>query len=77
MLGFQAVGNDGRQGRQMAKKWLRLHSVRSAPAPTCDRSGRGQQIAVRSTFSNAAVQTPDASCHGHLEDADEGVAEAR
>ena len=41
LLGFQTVGNDGRQGRQMAGNWLRLHSVvRSAPAQTCARSGR-------------------------------------
>ena len=44
LLGFQTVGNDGRQGRQMAGNWLRLHSVvRSAPAQTCARSGRWQQ----------------------------------
>ena len=36
VLGLQTVGNDGRQGRQMAGNWLRLHSVvRSAPAQTC------------------------------------------
>ena len=45
VLGLQTVGNDGRQGRQMAGNWLRLHSVvRSAPAQTCARSGRGQQF---------------------------------
>ena len=44
LLGFQTVGNDGRQGRQMAGNWPRLHGVmRSAPAQTCARSGRGQQ----------------------------------
>ena len=44
MLGYQTVGNGGRQGRQMAGNWPRLHSVvRSAPAQTCARSGRGQQ----------------------------------
>ena len=44
LLGFQTVGNDGRQGRQMAGNWPRLHSVgRSAPAQTCAPSGRGQQ----------------------------------
>ena len=42
--GVQTVGNSGRQGRQMAGNWLRLHSVvRSAPAHTCARSGRWQQ----------------------------------
>ena len=42
LLGFQTVGNDGRQGRQMAGNWPRLiHSVRSAPAQACARSGRG------------------------------------
>lgn len=25
LLGFQTVGNDGRQGRQMAGNWPRLH----------------------------------------------------
>ena len=45
VLGLQTVGNDCRQGRQMAGNWLRLHSVvRSAPAQTCARSGRGQQF---------------------------------
>ena len=45
VLGLQTVGNGGRQGRQMAGNWLRLHSVvRSAPAQTCARSGRGQQF---------------------------------
>ena len=44
VLGLQTVGNGGRQGRQMAGNWPRLHSVvRSAPARTCARSGRGQQ----------------------------------
>ena len=43
VLGFQTVGNGGRQGRQMAGNWPRLHSVRSAPAQTCARSGLGQQ----------------------------------
>jgi len=44
VLGLQTVGNGGRQGRQMAGSWLRLHSVvRSAPAQTCARSGCGQQ----------------------------------
>ena len=45
VLGLQTVGNGGRQGRQMAGNWLRLHSVvRSAPAQTCARSGRGQHL---------------------------------
>ena len=46
VLGLQTVGNGGREGRQMAGNWLRLHSVvRSAPAQTCScaRSGRWQQ----------------------------------
>ena len=44
VLGLQTVGNGGRQGRQMAGNWPRLHSVvRSAPAQTCARSGRWQQ----------------------------------
>ena len=44
VLGLQTVGNGGRQGRQMAGSWLRLHSVvRSAPAQTGARSGRWQQ----------------------------------
>ena len=45
VMGLQTVGNGGRQGRQMAGNWLRLHSVvRSAPAQTCARSGRGQHL---------------------------------
>ena len=45
VLGLQTVGNGGRQERQMAGNWLRLHSVvRSAPAQTCARSGRGQHL---------------------------------
>ena len=45
VLGLQTVGNGGRQGRQMAGNWPRLHSVvRSAPAQTRARSGRGQQF---------------------------------
>jgi hypothetical protein len=48
LLGFQTVGNDGRQGRQMAGNWLRLHSVvRSAPAQTCARSGLVGRNAIR------------------------------
>ena len=44
VLGLQTVGNGSRQGRQMAGNWPRLHGVmRSAPAQTCARSGRGQQ----------------------------------
>ena len=44
VLGLQTVGNGGRQGRQVAGNWLRLHSVvRSAPAQTCARFGRWQQ----------------------------------
>ena len=47
VLGLQTVGNanGGRQGCQMAGNWPRLLSrvVRSAPAQTCARSGRGQQ----------------------------------
>ena len=45
VLGLQTVGNGGCQGRQMAGNWPRLHSVvRSAPAQTRARSGRGQQF---------------------------------
>ena len=43
---LQTVGNGGRQERQMAGNWLRLHSVvQSALAQTCScaRSGRWQQ----------------------------------
>ena len=44
VLSLQTVGNGSRQGRQMPGNWPRLHSVvRSAPARTCARSGRGQQ----------------------------------
>ena len=32
LLGFRTVGNDVRQGRQMAGNWPRLHSERSVPA---------------------------------------------
>jgi|TARA_B100000524_G_scaffold66126_1_gene30516 hypothetical protein len=58
LLGFKTVGNDGRQGHQMAENWPRLHSVRSAPAQTCARSSQGEQCDP--DISNAAVQTPDA-----------------
>ena len=58
LLGFKTVGNDGRQGPQMAENWPRLHSVRSAPAQTCARSSQGEQCDP--DISNAAVQTPAA-----------------
>ena len=48
VLGLQTVGNGGRQGRQMAGTWPRLHCVaHSAPAQICARSGRGQQLGLR------------------------------
>ena len=46
VLGLQTVcnANGGRQGRQMAGNWLRLHGVvRFAPAQTFARFGRWQQ----------------------------------
>ena len=63
VLGLQTAGDDGRQGRLMAGNWLRLHSVvRSAPAQTCARSGRGQQFhrRMRIMFKHCCPQTPDA-----------------
>ena len=63
VLGLQTVGNGGRQGRQMAGNWPRLHSVvRSAPAQTRARSGRGQQCDphFQTVNKRCCPQTPDA-----------------
>jgi len=58
VLGVQTVGNGGRQGRQMAGNWPRLHIVvRAAPAHALVPVVGSNAIRI---FKSCSPQTPDA-----------------
>ena len=76
LLGYQTVGT-GRQARQMAGNWQRLESVRWLKHLESGKLGPVVGSNAIRIFKRCCPQTPDARLHELLEDADEGVDQAR